>query len=85
MDRLTAYPPKPMLSSNTLTSPTPYLKPNDDHETLPLTRPSSPTPSEKEELKEFDGIIVRAFRKKSWKDKGFLSEYLSYRLALTDS
>ncbi|QRV95964.1 Golgi apparatus membrane protein TVP38 [Ceratobasidium sp. AG-Ba] len=48
-----------------------------DHDSAPLTgrnmkRASSPTPSEKEELKEYDGILSKMFRKDSWKDRSFL-------------
>lgn len=38
------------------------------------SRASSPTPSEKEELKEVDGTIRRMFRKESWKDREFVSK-----------
>ncbi|KAG8747757.1 Tlg2-vesicle protein [Ceratobasidium sp. 414] len=37
-----------------------------------LKRSESPTPSEVEELKQLDGIIQRAFRKESWKDREFV-------------
>lgn len=51
-----------------------------DQNTMPFTghgisRPSSPTPSEREELKVFDGTIRNMFRKESWKDKDFISTY----------
>lgn len=47
-----------------------------DPDSIPLTergirRSGSPTPSEKEELKQLDGFIKKLFRKESWKDKNF--------------
>lgn len=51
--------------------------PNLDH--IPLTergvrRSGSPTPSEKQELKQLDGLIKKMFRKESWKDKNFIGK-----------
>ncbi|CAE6458386.1 unnamed protein product [Rhizoctonia solani] len=48
-----------------------------DHDSTPLTgrgirRSGSPTPSEKEELKQYDGFLKKAFRKESYKDKRFV-------------
>ncbi|KAG8733751.1 Tlg2-vesicle protein [Ceratobasidium sp. 423] len=47
-----------------------------DHDSTPLTgrirRSGSPTPSEKEELKEYDGLLKKAFRKESYKNKKFV-------------
>ncbi|KAB5590840.1 Membrane protein TVP38 [Ceratobasidium theobromae] len=48
-----------------------------ENDTVPLTgrgarRPSSPTPSEKEELKEFDGLVRKMLRKENWKDVHFI-------------
>ncbi|KAG9097184.1 Tlg2-vesicle protein [Ceratobasidium sp. UAMH 11750] len=37
-----------------------------------IKRSRSPTPSEAEELKQLDGIIQRALRKESWKDREFV-------------
>ncbi|KAG9116048.1 Tlg2-vesicle protein, partial [Ceratobasidium sp. 392] len=49
------------------------------NDVIPLTnlhpivkRFGSPTPSEAQELKQFDGPIQRAFRKESWKDREFV-------------
>lgn len=93
MATLTPYSPQPLASSSRSPSPVPeyityatsetdYQDSTRDHDTVPLTgrgpnRPSSPTPSELIELKEYDGTLIRAFRKKSWKNKGFLSGSLS--------
>ncbi|KAF8593605.1 hypothetical protein BDV93DRAFT_482326 [Ceratobasidium sp. AG-I] len=88
MATLTPYSPQPLLLSSRSPSPTPeyitystsesgYQDNALDHDRVPLTgrelnRSSSPTPSELIELKEFDGTVVRMFRKKSWKNKSFL-------------
>ena len=92
MATLTPYSPQPLRLSSRSPSPSPeyitystseadYRDSTHDHDTAPLTgrgikRSSSPTPSELLELKEFDGTVVRMFRKKSWKNKSFLSKYL---------
>ncbi|CAE6399279.1 unnamed protein product [Rhizoctonia solani] len=48
-----------------------------DHDATPLNgrgirRSGSPTPSEREELKQYDGFLKKAFRKESYKDKRFV-------------
>ncbi|CAE6439670.1 unnamed protein product [Rhizoctonia solani] len=48
-----------------------------DHDSVPLTgrgirRSGSPTPSEKGELKQYDGFLKQAFRKESYRNKGFV-------------
>lgn len=93
MATLTPYSPQPLASSSRSPSPAPgyitYSKAevdyhdSPDHDRVPLTgrginRSSSPTPSEKEELKEFDGTIQKMFRKESWRDKHFLSKSLFF-------
>ncbi|KAG8711290.1 Tlg2-vesicle protein [Ceratobasidium sp. 395] len=87
MATLTPHSPQPIASSSRSPSPTPtpsyitYSKSepdyHDDHDTIPLTgrgvrRSGSPTPSEKEELKAFEGTSRKIFRKESWKDRDFL-------------
>ncbi|KAG8688691.1 Tlg2-vesicle protein [Ceratobasidium sp. 394] len=87
MATLTPHSPQPLPSSSRSPSPTPapsyitYSKSEpdyqDDHDTIPLTgrgkrRSGSPTPSEKEELKAFEGMSRKMFRKESWKDRQFL-------------
>ncbi|KAG9090589.1 Tlg2-vesicle protein, partial [Ceratobasidium sp. 392] len=87
MVTLAPYSPQPIPSSSRSPSPTPapsyitYSKSepdyHDDHDTIPLTgrgtkRSGSPTPSEKVELKAFEGTTRKIFRKESWKDRGFL-------------
>jgi hypothetical protein len=51
-----------------------------DHDATPLNgrgirRSGSPTPSEREELKQYDGFLKKAFRKESYKDKRFVGMY----------
>ncbi|KAF8601590.1 hypothetical protein BDV93DRAFT_495724 [Ceratobasidium sp. AG-I] len=88
MATLTPYSPQPLASSSRSPSPAPeyitysktegdYQDSAHDHDTVPLTgrginRYSSPTPSEKLELKAFDGTVIKMFRKESWKNKSFL-------------
>ncbi|KAG8728609.1 Tlg2-vesicle protein [Ceratobasidium sp. 414] len=87
MATLTAHAPQPIPSPSRSPSPTPapsyitYSKSEpddrDDRDTIPLTgrgsrRSGSPTPSEKEELKAFEGLSRKIFRKESWKDRTFL-------------
>ncbi|QRV81968.1 Golgi apparatus membrane protein TVP38 [Ceratobasidium sp. AG-Ba] len=38
-------------------------------------RPGSPTPSEAQELKQLDGLVKRALRKESWKDREFIISF----------
>lgn len=61
----------------------PYSNQSTSGDVLPLARPyptikrsGSPTPSEAQELKQLDGIIQRALRKESWKDREFVGEHI---------
>ncbi|KAG8735341.1 Tlg2-vesicle protein [Ceratobasidium sp. 414] len=59
-----------------------------DHDTVPLTqrsikRSKSPTPSEEEALKEFEGIFTKMFRKECWKDRSFLIGMTIFVLLIT--
>ncbi|KAF8601589.1 hypothetical protein BDV93DRAFT_524764 [Ceratobasidium sp. AG-I] len=88
MATLTPYSPQPLASSSRSPSPAPgyityskteadYPDSPPDHDTVLLTgrrlkRSSSPTPSEKIELREFEGTTRKLFRKESWKNKNFL-------------
>ena len=90
MATLTPYSPQPLASSSRSPSPAPgyitYSKTEadfpdsaPDHDTALLTgrglkRSSSPTPSEKIELREFEGTTRKFFRKESWKNRSFLSK-----------
>ncbi|KAJ1302057.1 hypothetical protein OPQ81_000891 [Rhizoctonia solani] len=54
-----------------------FNDPSLDHDSIPLTgrgirRSGSPTPSEKEELKQYDGFLKKLFRKESYQNKGFV-------------
>lgn len=93
MATLAPYPPQPLASSSRSPSPGPehityskveidYPDSTRDHDMVPLTghgsrRSPSPTPSEKLELKEFEGTLAKLFRKESWKNKAFLCKHLS--------
>ncbi|QRV81974.1 Golgi apparatus membrane protein TVP38 [Ceratobasidium sp. AG-Ba] len=82
-------PPSPMPSSSPAIVPlypTPS-RPADPytqltaHSAIPFApivdmRSTSPTPSEKEELKKLDGTLQRAFRKESWKDREFVVSFI---------
>ncbi|QRV81969.1 Golgi apparatus membrane protein TVP38 [Ceratobasidium sp. AG-Ba] len=87
MATLAPHSPQPIPSSSRSPSPTPapsyitYSKSEpdfqDDHDTIPLTgrggiRSGSPTPSEKIELRAFEGTSKKIFRKESWKDRQFV-------------
>lgn len=81
MSETTLQPSQPIATSNRSSSPAlahiNHSKSEISITPLPDTmalRTSSPTPSEKDELKVLDGTIRRMFRKESWKDQDFVSK-----------